>query len=783
MKPVAIVIPWWGVDLKGGAEQHAYQVATRLADKGYPIEVLTTCCRSFMEDWSVNHFRKGVKEENGLKIRRFLVDKRNSDSFNQVNQVMLNLSKKELKAGIFPLPSSSTEIFVKHNINSTQLVKYLSKNVNNYHAFIFIPYLYGIVLNGLPVVAQKAFLQPCLHDEVYAYLPQVENLFHQVKGLLFISEGEAETAYKLYGPGIINKSVIAGAGVEINLKESYSFQKFINFDAEEETYILCLGRRDSTKNTNLLLNSYYLFKEKYPNLKLKLVLAGIGDLPTNLLTEGVVDLGLVSEEQKLFLLKNCLALFQPSQNESYSRVIMEAWFHKRPVAVHKNCLATAIAVKACDGGYLAETQEEWASLFLHFTQTPIEKFLDLGERGYIYAQTNANWDNVIKNYEQKLGLLKVQDTKSNHLLCFLKTIQPKSIHQLLPGIAYGDAVSNQALIIRDYLRNKGFNSNIYANHIDPQVSHEVLSLSKNKIPRTADLIYHHSIGDKLSFNCALEHPSSKALIYHNITPEDFFANYNPSVARLLKQGRQELKSLASHFPISVGDSMYNLLELKEYGFQDPQVLPIIVDPQKWDIFPDLELMHTLQDGKKNIIFIGRIAPNKKQDDLVRCFAEYLTMDSNSRLILVGGCDSNDIYYKLLVETIQQLQISQYVIITGKVNDSQLLSYYRTAHLYWSMSEHEGFGVPLVEAMWFDIPILAYKSSAIPETLGKAGLMFTTKEYLVQIAALAKLLIYDDDLNLKVIKAQRERRNDFLFASIQTKIDHLICKMQKFSAFN
>ena len=194
-------------------------------------------------------------------------------------------------------------------------------------------------------------------------------------------------------------------------------------------------------------------------------------------------------------------------------------------------------------------------------------------------------------------------------------------------------------------------------------------------------------------------------------------------------------------------------------------------------------MHTLQDGKKNIIFIGRIAPNKKQDDLVRCFAEYLTMDSNSRLILVGGCDSNDIYYKLLVETIQQLQISQYVIITGKVNDSQLLSYYRTAHLYWSMSEHEGFGVPLVEAMWFDIPILAYKSSAIPETLGKAGLMFTTKEDLVQIAALAKLLIYDDDLNLKVIKAQRERRNDFLFASIQTKIDHLICKMQKFSAFN
>ena len=769
-----------GVDLKGGAEQQAYQVATRLANKGYPIEVLTTCCRSFMEDWSVNHLQKGAREENGLKIRRFPVDKRNSDSFNQVNQMMLNLSKQDLKAGVSPLPLSITEIFVKHNINSTQLVKYLSKNANNYHAFIFIPYLYGIVLNGLPVVAQKAFLQPCLHDEVYAYLPQVENIFRQAKGLLFISEGEAETAYKLYGPSIINKSIIAGAGVEVDLRESYSVQKFIDFDPEKEAYILCLGRRDSTKNTNLLLNSYNLFKKKHPNLKLKLVLAGVGDLPINLLTQGTVDLGLVSEEEKSFLLKHCLALFQPSQNESYSRVIMEAWFHKRPVAVHKNCLATAIAVIRCDGGYLAGTQEEWADLFLQFTQISKEKILDLGEKGYIYAQTNANWDNVIKNYEQKLGLSKVQDTKSNYFLPLLKAIQPQSIHQLLPGIAYGDAVSNQAFVIRDYLRNQGFKSDIYANHIDPQISHEVLSLSNNRIPKTAGLIYHQSIGDKISFNCVVEHPNSKALIYHNITPENFFANYNPSVTQLLKQGRQELKSLASYFSVSVGDSMYNSLELKEYGFQDPQVIPIIVDPKKWDISPDPALMYKLQDGKKNIIFVGRIAPNKKQDDLVRCFVEYLTMDSNSRLILVGGYDSNDSYYQLLLETIQQLQISQYIIITGKVNDSQLLSYYRTAHLYWSMSEHEGFGVPLVEAMWFDVPILAYKSSAIPETLGKAGLMFTTKENLIQIAALAKLLIYDDHLNSRMIKAQRERRSDFLFASIQTKIDSLISKMQEFS---
>jgi glycosyltransferase involved in cell wall biosynthesis len=773
MKPIAIIIPWWGKNLKGGAEQQAYQLATRLANLGHTVEVLTTCCRSFMDDWSTNHFKEGVKKENGLTIRRFPVNKRNNQAFDWVNFLMLNLEKKDLKIGVSPVSLPDSEIFARENINSNKLIKFLEKNINNYHAFIFIPYLYGIILNGLPIVAKKAFLQPCLHDEVYAYLPQVENIFHQAKGLLFNSEGELKLAEKLYGCGILKKNLIVGEGVEIQVQKINNVKNFLNINPQTDNYILYLGRRDATKNTDLLLKAYGFFKQKYANSNCKLVLAGTGDLPKDLLIEGIIDLGLVTEEEKAFLLQHCLALFQPSQNESYSRVIMEAWFYQRPVAVNKNCLATAIAVKSSNGGYLAETEAEWADLFFKLTQASEERLLELGKNGYLYAQENGVWDKVIERYEKALNLIK--NEQSSTLLIRPKKL--KTIHQLLPNLSYGDAISNQAILIRDYLREIGYKSDIFVRYIDKRLINEAKIIINEKPDQKAGLIYHHSIGCHEITQCAIDHPQAKCLVYHNITPAEFFEKYDTQFAQLLTQGRQELKALAYQFSISVGVSNYNALELKELGFKNSGVLANIVDSQKWAINADPFLMKKLQDGKKNIIFVGRIAPNKKQDDLVKSFAKYLTMDANTRLILIGDGSNSDDYYCYLLNLIKELSLTHYVTVTGKVDNHQLLAYYRTADLYWSMSEHEGFGVPLVEAMWFNVPVLAYKSSAIPETLEKAGLMFNTKEDLVQVAALAKLLVHDYDLRDKVINAQNQRRNDFLLSKIKTQINHLIMKLE------
>ncbi|RUT14356.1 hypothetical protein DSM107010_03870 [Chroococcidiopsis cubana SAG 39.79] len=236
--------------------------------------------------------------------------------------------------------------------------------------------------------------------------------------------------------------------------------------------------------------------------------------------------------------------------------------------------------------------------------------------------------------------------------------------------------------------------------------------------------------------------------------------------------------MPKHFPLSVGVSTYNASELAESGFTAPGILPIPVDPKKWDMAADPQLMQQLQDGKTNLLFVGRVSPHKRQDHLLEAFAHYLTMDREARLILIGGGDINDPYYHHVTSLMHRLHVTNYVMIPGQVNDAQLLAFYRTAHLFWSMSEHEGFCVPLVEAMWFDVPILAYKSSAIPETLGKAGLMFTNKENLIEIAALAKILVKDNPLREKVITAQRQQRNKFSPPAVIEKLNKIVLMMEE-----
>jgi glycosyltransferase involved in cell wall biosynthesis len=246
---------------------------------------------------------------------------------------------------------------------------------------------------------------------------------------------------------------------------------------------------------------------------------------------------------------------------------------------------------------------------------------------------------------------------------------------------------------------------------------------------------------------------------------------------LLVEGREDLRALSSDFLISVGDSAYNASELEEFGFRNPGVLPIIINPGKWKHPPALDLMDKLQDGKTNLIFVGRIAPNKCQDDLLAAFCHYLEMDPDARLILVGIGQPEDPYYARVCSLIEANGLSDRVLLTGRATDAELQAYYRTADLFWSMSEHEGFGVPLIEAMWFDVPVCAYKSSAVPETLGMAGIMFNTKDDLVSVAALAKLVVKDSGLNAKIIRAQQQRRRDFLPQNVIPNLEDIIRKME------
>jgi len=771
MKPIAFVIPWFGRDLKGGAEQQAWQVTTRLAARGYKIEILTTCGRSFLDDWASNYYELGIDNEEGVVIRRFSADARNHIAFDSLNSRMLSISRHDLKSGVSPVTSEESNIFVKENVNSAALLNYLKSHKKNYHAFIFIPYLYGPSINGLPLVCEKAFLQPCLHDEVYAYLPEVENIFHKTKGILFNSKGEARLASRLYGPGLIGKSWIVGEGVEIDENYSGEVETIGVLNIKNVPFVLFLGRRDATKNTDMLVRSYLLFKNLYPDSNLQLVLAGPGEASFSGYADGIVDLGLIEENEKGALLSNCRALFQPSTNESYSRVIMEAWFKAKPVAVHRECLATKTAVQDADGGWLAGDEAEWTEMFSFVENLENKKLLEYGERGRSYARQYAVWDRVIDRYEKVLLSLE------NHKKRTHRAKKLKKIYQLLPDLTYGDAVSNYAISARNHLRDVGYESDIVVlRAYDERVSREARLFEPNLISKDTGILYHHSIGSDLT-PFVINHPGSKCLIYHNITPAKFYKPYRPDFAILLEQGRSELRKLAPIFPISAGDSFYNASELERWGFNNPRVLPIAVSPDKWDNAPDSGIMGRFQDGKANLLFVGRVAPNKCIEHLINGFSHYLDMDPDARLIIVGEIVPDDPYAMVLGEIIEKYGLMNHVLFSGKVSDFELQAYMRSAHLFWSMSEHEGFCIPLIEAMWFDVPVLAYKSSAVPETLGDASIMFNTKEDVTSVAALAKLLVRDEELREKVLRAQRKRRIDFLPEKVLPKLDALIAMME------
>jgi glycosyltransferase involved in cell wall biosynthesis len=769
---IAVVIPWFGRELKGGAEQHAWQVASRLAGRGHAVEVLTTCCRSHQDDWAANHFPEDRSTEpEGFKVRRFFVDPRNRREFDRVCGYLLSLDPASLCPGVSPISPADSHIFTTELIKSARLLDFIRTRKEDFDAFIFLPYLYGLILEGIRIVGRTAAWQPCLHDEAYAYLPQVAEAFRTVGSLLFISEGEQELALRLFGPGIWSKSTLVGAGVESPSAREAAAPSPANGTVRGDKFLLYLGRKDTGKNVPLLLNAFARFRNVRPNSRLRLILAGHGKVDLNGCRNAAVDLGLVSEEEKQKLLRDCSVLVQPSQNESFSRVMMEAWFHGKPVASHARCLATAVAVERSGGGWMADDESDWARLLTEIDRLPAPVLAELGANGRRYVQGMANWDLVIDRYETAL------DQHSSHqLLTPAPAPNRKEINQFLPNLSYGDAISNQALQIRDRLRSLGFKSDIFARFIDPLVARECKVFSPEMLGASAAIIYHHSIGTEITGHI-IGYTGPKCLIYHNITPSEFFAPYSPEFAELLREGRLELFRLAPHFPHSYGVSAYNAAELQQCGFVRPGVFPLGVDPAKWNCAPDSDLLASLQDGRKNILFVGRVAPNKKQDDLIRAFHWYLKLDPHARLILAGTCGDTDPYAGHLRSIISALRLDKSVIVTGNVSDTQLAAYYRSAHLYWSMSEHEGFGAPLIEAMWFDVPVLAYRSSAIPETLGAASFMFTNKEDFLVLASLAHLLIEDRDVRRKIVLAQRKQRSAYTSEKFNDRFCDLVKQMQ------
>ena len=333
------------------------------------------------------------------------------------------------------------------------------------------------------------------------------------------------------------------------------------------------------------------------------------------------------------------------------------------------------------------------------------------------------------------------------------------INQILPSISYGDAISNHVLEIRNILRSWGYRSEIYAQHIHPKLKNDAKVYTEYKNSYCGNiLLFHYSIGSEITDFVRLL-PDKKILIYHNITPHSYFYGVNDTLVNLLKKGRNELGTFSNEIVLALGDSEFNRGELNDRGFMNTGVLPIIIDFDKYAQKPTQKIMDIFNDGHPNFLFVGRISPNKKQEDIIKTFYYYKKhIDSKARLFLVGSYEGMERYYEQLVYLIEELGLKD-VFITGKVDFKDLLAYYKLADVFISMSEHEGFCVPLLESMYFGIPIVAYNSTAIPYTLDGSGVLFNEKRY-EEVAEMISFLIKNNKIKSKVIERQSDRLRKF-----------------------
>ena len=348
------------------------------------------------------------------------------------------------------------------------------------------------------------------------------------------------------------------------------------------------------------------------------------------------------------------------------------------------------------------------------------------------------------------------------------------INQWLPAAHHGDAVGDSARRVRGLLRARGYESDIYALTIEDTLRGGIRAFSDPAARQGDVTILHFAIASPMS-EALTALPAGRVIQYHNITPAHFFAGYDAGIVALVTRGRQELAGLAGRVDLALGDSEYNRQELETIGFTETAVFPIAVDTTRLiEAPPRPALERVLCDGLTNILFVGRIAPNKRLEDHLRLAEHYKRyIDPFHRFIFVGREDACPRYYAMLRALMTQYRMTnERFWFVGPVPDADLAVFYRTASAYVSLSEHEGFCVPLLEAMATDVPVLAYASTAVPETLGGAGIAFSPKD-LEHAAEMLGLLVYDERLRADVLEGQRRRLTDFTDARFDTHLDRLV----------
>jgi L-malate glycosyltransferase len=329
----------------------------------------------------------------------------------------------------------------------------------------------------------------------------------------------------------------------------------------------------------------------------------------------------------------------------------------------------------------------------------------------------------------------------------------RAVHQVLATLGYGDAIGHEALGIQRVLRASGYDSEIFVETADTrleELTYDYRDLVDASHPDNL-LIHHFSIGSRAS-RVAYALPDRMALVYHNITPPEYFVGVHKQLVELCWKGRRELKAYVDRCDLALGDSEFNRQELEALGFPDTGVLPVVPDFSHLAGTPDWRIAGQFDDDCTNILFVGRMIPNKRIENVIRIFHAYRTsFNPRSRLLLVGSHGGFEKYLTMLHQLVATLGTPD-VHFSGHVSNEELAAYYDVADLFLCASEHEGFCVPLVEAFHMRVPVVAHAATAVPATLDGGGVLYEDRDP-YHVAALVDALLSDQAIADNVLAAQ------------------------------
>jgi len=332
------------------------------------------------------------------------------------------------------------------------------------------------------------------------------------------------------------------------------------------------------------------------------------------------------------------------------------------------------------------------------------------------------------------------------------------IHQVLATFANGEAVSNEALMIQKLLIKAGHISNIYALNIDDQVNGQVNKIvaHRNHLNRADHIIYHFFIGSPVMQQIIMLTKPNLIMRHHESASANYFSFFLPDLKTIMNVGRLKIRKNLHYFANILADSEFNKKYLIALGYPEDQIkiIPTLIDFDLYNRQGNAAMKLKMSDGKINILFAGRLTPNNCHMDLIKTVYYYGKMYNQNCRLIIAGSKQFPSYSELLANLILELGMGDSIYFTGPVKFDELLSIYQSANVFLSMSENEGFCVPVLESMHFNIPVIAYRSSTVAETVGEGGMLLDDKDFRVAAACINRV-VTDSELTGQIIASQKK----------------------------